>query len=153
MVCVWFIHFKITLLKLKISEGPHANYDLGPVLALDGPGYTRKKGANGTRTCQASHLKKEQYTTWILSNPRIKKKWNKQSLRDTVSTREHTNNVSQVLRRNAKKATPTPTKYVRLRDLSNKRNAIKKNWSTWLVLILVVCDLNSRYVEQICRLA
>ena len=61
MVCVWFIHFKITLLKLKISEGPHANYDLGPVLALDGPGYTRKKGANGTRTWQASHLKKAQF--------------------------------------------------------------------------------------------
>ena len=37
MVCVWFIHFKITLLKLKISEGPVRKLLPGPVLALDGP--------------------------------------------------------------------------------------------------------------------
>ena len=100
----------------------------------------------------ASHLKNT-IRYGFCQIPGFKKSWNKQSLKDTVSTRKNSDNVSQVPRRNAKKATPRPTKYVRLRDLSNKRNAIKKNWSTWLVLILVVCDLNSRYVEQICRLA
>ena len=28
MVCVWFIHFKITLLKLKISEGPVHQFEV-----------------------------------------------------------------------------------------------------------------------------